>query len=44
VWDHYFLYGTNASWGSVLGPTVGSGGDVIDVSDQLQAQVSKLIG
>ena len=43
VWDHYFLYGPGASWGNVPGPLVGSGGDVIDVADQLRSQVSPLI-
>jgi hypothetical protein len=44
VWDHYFLYGPNASWQGLPGPLVGDGGDVIDVSSQLAGQVQALLG
>jgi hypothetical protein len=44
VWDHYFIYGPSASWQSMPGPLVGSGGDVIDVSGELRNQVDSLIG
>ena len=44
VWDHYFLYGPRASWATTPGPLVGSGGDVIDVSAQLERQVHSLTG
>ena len=43
VWDHYFLFGPSASWRSIPGPLAGNGGDVIDVTGQLRAQVRSLL-
>ena len=43
VWDHYFLYGPNASWTDAPGPLVGDGGDVIHVTGQLRAQFDSAV-
>ena len=37
VWDHYILFGPDATWNDV--PALGDGGDVIRVADQLRAQI-----
>jgi hypothetical protein len=43
TWDHYFLYGPNATWRGVPAPLAGDGGDVIDTGEQLRTQVSSLL-
>lgn len=43
-WDAYWLYGPDARWDQAPGPTVGTGGPVISVREQLQGQIVPLLG
>ncbi len=43
AWDVYYLYGPEATWTSVPGPLVSSGGSVIGESSALSAAITPLL-
>jgi hypothetical protein len=43
AWDVYYLYGPNATWSSVAGPLVSSGGTVIGESSALKRAITSLL-
>ncbi len=43
AWDVYFLYGSDASWTSVPGPLVSSGGTIIGQSSALENAIGPLL-
>ena len=42
-WDAYYLYGPDASWGSVPSPLVGSGGTIYGERQTLKTQLSTFL-